>query len=209
MPGTADNWLTTAVAIGPGKIYADLGGASDHIWDGAAGARLLLHTDGTPLSTQNPNAVHLGMTEGGVEFSVKPTTQGFFADEFPDPIVTRVTAEEAVISGSLLQILDLPVQTIMNPTATRADVTGTQRLTFGGSGTLAYTSVAVIFPIEGSPTIYGVFHLYKAFNDQGLAAQISSKKLGASPFAFRGQAIVTRAAGDRVGTMFRQVAAGS
>jgi hypothetical protein len=149
------------------------------------------------------------MTEGGTEFSVKPTVENFFADEFPDPIVSRVTTEEALISGSLLQITDFDIQEILNPTATRSDLAGTKGITFGGSGLLTYTSVAVIFPLEGTPTIYGVFHLYKAYNDQGLAAQISSKRLGASPFAFRGQAITTRAAGDRVGRFYKQLASGS
>lgn len=209
MPGTADNYVTTDIIKGPGKIYAHLGGASDHIWDGAAGARLLLHTDGTPLSTQNPNAIHLGMTEAGTEFSVKPTGTDFFADEFVNPITGSVTAEEVLLSGSLLQIMDMDVQAVMNPTGTRSDVTGTQGMTFGGLTSFAYTSVAVIFPIEGSPTIYGVFHIYKARNDQGLAAQVTSKKLGASPFAFKGYGITTRTAGDQTARLFRQVAAGS
>jgi hypothetical protein len=209
MPGITNNWLTTRVARGPGRIYAHLGGASDHIWDGAAGVRLLLHTDGSPNSTQNPNAVHLGMTEGGTEFSVKPTVQDFFADEFPNPIISTVTAEEALISGSLLQVTDMAVQAIMNPTGTRSDVGGSEGLTFGGAGVLAYTSVAVVFPVEGSTTLFSVFHLYKAYNDQGIAAQISSKKLGASPFAFKGQAITTRATGDQVGRLYRQVSGGS
>jgi hypothetical protein len=81
-------------------------------------------------------------------------------------------------------------------------------MTFGGDVTFDYSSVAVIFPIEGSsaPTVYGVFHLYKAVNDQGMAAKITSKSLGASPFAFRGHAIPTRAVGDQVGRMYRQLA---
>lgn len=205
MPGTADNWLTTAIVKGPGKAYANLGGtpSAGLGWDGAAGSRLLLHTDGTPQSTQNPTAVHLGMTEGGTTFSVKPTFTDFFADEFTDPIATQVTQDQAVIGGSLLQIADMAVQAVMNPTGTRADLSGAQGITFGGQTTLVYTSVAVIFPLEGS-TKWGVFHLYKAFNDQGIAGQITSKKLGASPFAFRGLAITTRAQGDQVGYFFRQ-----
>lgn len=209
MPGTADNWVTTNIVLGPGKAYANLGGTANTFWDGAANARLLLHTDGTPQSTQNPNAVHLGMTEGGTEFHVKPTATLFSADEFIDPITGRFTANEAMITGTLIQIVDMTVQAIMNPTATRSDVTGTFGLTFGTPVALPYTSVAVIFPVEGSPTIFNVFHLYKSFNDLGLAAQVTSKKLGTSPFAFRGLAVTTRAAADTVGRLYRQLAAGS
>lgn len=209
MPGTADNWLTSRIALGPGKVYGNLGGTNNAEWGLAASARLLLHSDGTPDSTQNPNAVHLGMTEGGEEWSVKPTKTDFFADEFTNPITSRITAEEVVITGSLLQIADMAVQAIMNPTATRSDLAGTQGLTFGGLGTITYRSFAVIWPVEGSTTLWQVFHIYKGYNDQGMAAQITSKKLGASPFAIRGYAITTRTAGDQTGRFFIQTGGGS
>lgn len=209
MPGIADNWLTSRIALGPGKLYGNLGGTTNAEWDVASSGRLLLHTDGTPSSTQNPYAVHLGMTEGGEEWSVKPTKTDFFADEFTNPITSRVTAEEVVISGSLLQISDMAVQAIMNPTATRSDLTGTEGLTFGGLGTIVYRSFAVIWPVEGDSTRFHVFHIYKGYNDQGMAAQITSKKLGASPFAIRGYAITTRTAGDYTARFFRQVSGGS
>lgn len=209
MAGTADNWLTTRITLGPGKFYGNLGSTTNAEWGLAAGVRLLLDTDGTPNSTQNPYAVHLGMTEGGEEWSVKPTKTDFFADEFTNPITSRVTAEEIVITGSLLQISDMAVQAIMNPTATRSDVGGTEGLTFGGLGSITYRSFAVIWPVEGSTTLYQVFHIYKGYNDQGIAAQVTTKKLGASPFAIRGYAITTRTAGDYAARFFRQVAGGS
>lgn len=205
MAGTADNWVTTNVAIGPGKCYVNLGGTAGQ-WDGPAGGRLILHTDGTPDATQNPNAKHIGMTEGGTEWSVKTSFLTFNADEFVDPIITRIGSEEKAISGTMLQIMDIDLVKVLMPTAARSDLPGTQGVTFG-VGTLAYTSVAVIWPIEGSagPVVYGVFHLYKAFNDPGLAAQITSKKLSGTPFAFRGLAVTTRAAADQAGRFFKQL----
>lgn len=203
MPGTADNFVAEKVLSGPGKMYVDLGGGSG-AWDGAAGVRLILDTDGKPDTSQNPNAIHLGYTEGGTEWLVKPTVQNFFADEEVDPIIARVTEEEKVISGSMLQILNMDLAEVMIPTAVRSDVMGTEGLTFGGSGVIGYTSVAVIAPLESDADRFAVFHLYKAFNDAGLAAQITSKKLSASPFAFRGLGIGTRAAGDKAGRYFVQ-----
>lgn len=203
MPGTADNFVAEKVLIGPGKMYVDLGGGSGQ-WDGGAGVRLILDDDGSPDSTQNPSAIHLGYTEGGTEWLVKPTVQNFFADEEVDPIVARVTEEEKVISGSMLQILNMDLAEVMIPTALRSDVMGSQGLTFGGSGVIGYTSVAVIAPLESDATRFAVFHLYKAFNDAGLAAQITAKKLSASPFAFRGLGIGTRAAGDKAGRYYVQ-----
>ncbi len=209
MAGTPDNWLSTRIALGPGKFYGNLGGTNNAEWDLGAGVRLLLDADGTPNSTQNPYAKHLGMTEGGEEWSVKPTKTDFFADEFVNPIASRITAEEGVISASVLQIGDMAVQAILNPTSTRSDVGGTEGLTFGGLGTITYRSFAVIWPVEGSTTLFQVFHIYKGYNDQGLAAQITSKKLGASPVAIRGYAITTRTAGDQLARFFRQVSGGS
>jgi hypothetical protein len=126
----------------------------------------------------------------------------FIPDESLDPVMSRVQDEEKVISASAWQVGDMDLAEILMPTATRSDVMGSKGLTFGGSGVLSYTSVAVIAPLEGDPTRFAVFHLYKAFNDQGLAAQLTSKKPTASPVAFRGQGIGTRAAGDRAGRYF-------
>ena len=198
---TADNWVTTNVAIGPGKLYAELAIPG-------AGGRLILSSDGTPDATQNPSAVHLGMTEEGSAWSIKPTVQTFMADEFQDPILTRITGNEIALTGSLYQVMDMAIADLLLQNATRSDLSGTQGVSIGTVSVPQYTSVAVIFPIEGSsgPVVYGAFHLYKAFNDQGLAAQITSKKLSSTPFAFRGIAIPTRAAGDTTGRFFKQIA---
>lgn len=205
----ADNWLTSRIALGPGKIYGNLGGTTNAEWDLGASVRLLLTSDGQPNGTQNPFYVHLGMTEGGEEWSVKPTKTDFFADEFTNPITSRITAEEVLISGALLQISDMAVQAIMNPTATRSDIGGSEGLTWGGLTTPVFRSFAVIWPVEGDSTKFHVFHVYKAYNDQGLAAQVTTKKLGSSPFALHGYAITTRTVGDQTARFFRQVSGAS
>jgi hypothetical protein len=202
MAGTADNFSTVDVGIGPGKFYIDLGGGTD-AWDGAAGVRLILDADGSPDSAQNPNARHVGWTDAGWQFLVKPTFTQFFADESPDPIISRVTAQEAVISGSLLQVMDMDLAEVLNPTLTRSDVMGSTGVTIGNADP-QYTSVALIWPFEDDPTRFGVVHLYKAFNDAGLAGNITSKEISKSPVAFRGLAVSTRAAADRVGRYFTQ-----
>lgn len=201
MAGTADNFSSTTVAVGPGKLYAGLAIPG-------AGGRLILHTDGTPDSTQNPSALHLGYTQDGTEFKTSHTLTGFTPDETNYPIISRVTGEEASISGSLWQIMDFDIAMLLNPMATRSNLAGTQGFTFGGNTTFSYSSVAVIFPIEGSsgPVVYGVFHLYKAVNDQGLAAKVTKTAPGASPFGFKGHTVPTRAVGDQVGRAYRQTA---
>lgn len=202
MPGTADNFNTLDVGIGPGKFYVDLGTGTGE-WDIASGTRLILDDDGTPDSTQNPNAKHVGWTDAGWTFSVKPTFTNFNADESPDPIISRVTAQEAIISGSLLQVMDMDLAEILNPTMTRSDIMGSEGVTIGNA-TPQYTSVALIWPFEDDPTRFGVIHFYKAFNDAGLTGNITSKDISKSAVAFRGLAIATRPQADRVGRYFTQ-----
>lgn len=198
---TADNFVAAAVLQGKSKLYVDLGGGSGE-WDGLAGVRLLLDTDGSPLPAQNPNARHLGYTQEGLEWLVRPEFLGFTPDEELDPIIFRPQSEEKVISGGMWQLADLDLAEALMPTSLRSDVGGSKGLTFGGRQTIAYTSVAAIAPLALDPTRFAVFHLYKAFNDQGLAAQLGKTKVSNSPFAFRGLAISTRAEGDRAGRYY-------
>lgn len=197
----ADNFVAAAVLQGKSKLYVDLGGGAGE-WDGAAGIRLLLTADGQPLGSQNPNYRHLGYTQEGLEWLVRPAFQGFTPDEELDPIIFTPQTEEKVISGGMWQIADMDLAEALMPTATRSDVGGSKGLTFGGNTSIAYTSVAAIAPLQSDPTRFAVFHLYKAFNDQGLAAQLGKTKVSNSPFAFRGLAISTRTAGDRAGRYF-------
>ena len=199
MAGTSDNFSSSTVAIGPCKLYARLAIPG-------AGGRLILAGDGTPDAIQNPNALHLGYTEGGTEWKQGHTLTEFTPDESNYPVISRVTGESASISGSLWQSFDFDINTILNPLDVRSDLAGTQGATFGGITTFSYNSVAAIFPLEGiTPTIYGVFHLYKAVNDAEAAAKLTSKAVGATPFSFKGHAIPTRAAGDQVGRKWKQL----
>jgi hypothetical protein len=182
MAGTSDNFNALYTSSSPGKLYIDLGGASNGIWDGAAGVRLILSSDGTPDHTQNPNARHVGYTAAGVEALSKPTFFLGNSDESLSPIIARPNGEELAISGSMLQVTDIDLMEILNPTGTRSDVMGTKGLTFGAKTTMDYTSVAVVWPLEEDPTLYGVFHIYKAYNDAGLAFKISGKAMAENPF---------------------------
>jgi hypothetical protein len=202
LAGTADNFVTQNVPIGPGRLYVDLGTGSGE-WDIANPTRLILDADGSPDATQNPNARHVGWTDAGSTFSIKPTFTNFNADESPDPIISRVTAQEALISGSMLQVMDMNLAEVLNPTLTRRDGDGGVGVTIGNA-TPQYTSVALIWPFEDDETRFAYIHFYKAFNDAGLAGNITSKDISKSPYAFRGLAIATRPKTDRVGFYFVQ-----
>jgi hypothetical protein len=202
LAGTQDNFDNTKILIGPGKIYADLA------VPGPGGRLIVDPATLTPDSGQNPDARHLGYTREGTEVSVRPEVTRFFADESAFPILSRVQQEIVAISGEILQVADFDLLEILMPTITRSTIPGIDGIHFGGATTLNYTSVAIIAPLEEDATRVWVAHLYKAFNDQGLAARVTRTALAGSPFAFQGEAISTRAAGDQLGVLFKTLIAG-
>lgn len=199
MAGTATNYDVNAIAQTAGLLWGKVAIPT-------AGARLTLHTDGTPDATANPEAMHLGMTREGAAFSTKPEFTEFFADEFEDPIKKSIARSEAVISAELLQVMDTEIAELMLPGSTRTTASGYEQVTFGGSTSFTYNSFALIFPTEADNTKFGVFQLYKAINDGGLAVEIGRTKLSGLSVALKGQAVTSRAAGDTTGSYWKQVA---
>lgn len=199
--GTSTNFSVTTIQAGtPGQLWANLAIP-------AGGGRLSLHTDGTPESTANPTAVHLGMTKEGATITFKPKVEFYYADEFKSPIKSVVMETEGMISAELLQVEDTDILAqITQGFGTSASGTGYKQMTFG-SGTLSYTSLALIWPTEADPTKFAVAHLYRAFNESGIdGVQIGRQSQGGLKVSFRGLDITTRAAGDRLGTFWKQVA---
>lgn len=199
MPGTAVNWDVAAIANSRGQLWANVA------IPGAAG-RITLHTDGTPESVANPDAVHLGMTREGAKYLVKPTSEDFFADEFRAPIKSSLTGMEGSISAELLQVTDMEILELLSAGfGDRVTAAGYDQVTFGAL-TLVYTSIALIFPLEADATKYGVFQLYKARNDSGIEGGVSGKSLSGIPVLFKGYEVTSRAAADTFGTIWKQVA---
>lgn len=178
------------------------------LWAGLAipgsGARLTLHTDGTPDATANPNAVHLGMTKEGAKIMAKTNFNEFYADEFVDAIKRSIEKQEMSIEAELLQF-DIDILALITPGAgTKATGSGYEQIKFGQID-IVYSSVALIWPTEADPTKFGVFHLYKALNTQGFESAIGRKQLSGLPVRFQGQAITTRATTDTTGAWWQQV----
>lgn len=199
MAGTATRYDSTLIQAGsPGQLWAGLA------IPGAA-ARITLDTDGTPDATANPSAVHLGMTREGSTMAITPTFENFFADEFPAPIKSRMTAVEMSISCEMLQTVDfITLQKIMQGWGTYATGSGFQEIRVGQTASISYESVALIFPLEADATKFGVFNLYQAFVEGGLSAyQVSRKIMSGAQIVFKGTAITTRAATDTIGAYWK------
>lgn len=200
MAGTATNFSTTTIKAGtPGQLWANVAVPG-------SGARLTLHTDGTPDSTANPNAVHLGMTKAGATFTVKPAFTAYNADEFRSPIKSSLDAVEAVIEAEILQVEDFDIlEQLTQGFATLSSGSGYEQLTFGVKS-ITYVPVALIWPTEADPTKFAVMQLYKTINEAGLEAiQIARQSQGACKVMFRGHDITSRVAADVVGSYWKQV----
>lgn len=202
MAGTADNFDGTKILIGPGRVYADLA------IPGHGGRLIIDPTTRTPDAGQNPDAKHLGFTREGTEVRLNAELERFYGDESTFPLITRPQRETAAISGEILQVTDFDLLEILLPTATRSTISGIDGIHFG-DGALNYTSVAIVADLPEDPTRVWVAHLYRALNDQGLAARVTRTQPAGVPFAFQGEAISTRPLGDRVGILFKTMVAGS
>lgn len=202
MAGTAKTYTTAGIPQGPADVWINVELPAD-----VSGTTMVLDaTTLTPDSTASPSAVHLGkITPDGLSLTWKPTFEGQMSDETSAPYRYALGAEEAVISGRWLQVLDAAILAKMTPGGTQTSPSGKVVTDFGGLTTFSTYTVAVIWRMAEDSTKAVVFQLFKAFNESGLS--IEGLKRGAdagAPFSFRGQAISTRTAGRQIGQLFKQ-----
>lgn len=199
MAGTAKTWNTSNIAQNAGALWAELAIPG-------AGARLTLDSDGTPDATANPNAIHLGATKAGSKVMVKSTLQKFYVDEFRGPVVSNIDGVEMGIAGELVGVTKSELLAFLLPgVGTYATASGYKQVTIGAKA-IAYSSIALIFPLVEDTTKNGIFHLYSAINDPGVEFAIGRKELGFTPFSFVGYEITSRAATDTLGNVWKQIA---
>ncbi len=199
MAGTAKNYDAQKIIIGPADVWLNVAIPG-------AGGRITLHTDGTPDATANPNAVHLGLTKSGSVVTIASTYQPSEADELLSAYRVTRAAEQMMIEGEFLQVMDFDLLELMSCGAfTGASGSGYEQLRVGGKVAPTYISLAVIFALEADPTKFGVAHIYKALNTAEMKAAINRKEPGAVPFKFEAYSVGTRTAGDQLGSIWKQV----
>lgn len=171
-----------------------------------AGARITLHTDGTPESVANPSAKHLGHTSEGWEMTAAASTEDMTVDEQVAPIDTSVSDLAVALAASLVQTQDISgvLQHLVSGFGTYATAAGYEQIQLGITP-ITFTAVALITPTKNDATKFMVYNLYKSKNDSGLANQIRRRALGSNPVAFRGYGITSRAATDTVGNFWKQI----
>ena len=172
----------------------------------AASARLTLDTDGTPDSTANPNAKHLGHTDAGLTVTARDTIQDWFADEVPYPIGSSLQSSEVMIEGAALQIADEEAMKIFGSgIGTYSTAAGYKQFQLGWKPTITYNSMAVIYPSPLDPTKFAVFNLYNARNTNGFQFQIGRKNRASTGFQIKGYGLTARAAADQLGNYWWQI----
>lgn len=198
MPGSTINFNSNRILANASKVWVDVAVPG-------AGARMTLHTDGTPESVANPNAKHLGLTEAGATLKFAVEVQSFEADELTAPWKQQLTGEQATISGNFLQVEDWTLLGLITPGGTKSTGSGYESLTFGGATTVTTKPVALIAPSSENANKFVVFQLYKAFQQAGIEVTMSRKDFSKVPFEFVGLTDTSRVEGDQVGNFWRQI----
>lgn len=200
MAGTATNYDNTTMQAGKaGQLWVNLAIP-------AAASRITLDADGTPDSTANPNAQHLGLTREGWIFNMKPTFENYFADEFTAPQISDITELVGTLAGEIMQVTDYDIlQRVVSGFGSYGSGVGYEEITFGTKA-ITYESIALIFPTVADPTKFAVYNLYRAFCETGIdALAVARKKASGMNITFRGLEIASRAAADSVGNAWKQV----
>lgn len=171
-----------------------------------AGARITLHTDGTPESVANPTAKHLGHTTEGWEMTAATTVEEHFVDEQVVAVDSVLNEASIALAANLAQTQDISgvLQYIVQGFGTYGTAAGYEQIQLG-TLPIVYTACALIFPTKNDITKYMVYNLYRSKNDSGLANQIRRKGLGNNPVAFKAFAITSRAATDTSGNFWKQI----
>jgi hypothetical protein len=176
------------------------------IWFGlavpSASSYLILNADGSPDAISNPNRKLVGLTEKGAMLSL----QRSFSEEFYDEVKYALERNLDQIGGSLkaeaAQVLDSDLLSLATVgMGTPLTPTGKSAWTLGES-TLSFTSIAAIAPTKNDPTLFVVFHLYKAYNKADFDVALSRVERSKLPLDFVGVAIPTRASTDTFGCIY-------
>lgn len=206
MAGTSKNYNGNQIVLGPSDLWLNVAVPN-------AASRLTLDADGTPDNTANPDAVHLGMTAGGVTFEYMPEIQDFTSDELTAPHMSRIISEKATLKGEFLQVFNWNLLAKMTVGGTKNvntnTSTGYEELTMGGVSTVSTFSVALIGPDISGSGQYWVVQLYKTFNKSGFTFAVTRKDQSRAPFEFSGLAVTTRAVGDQIANFWHQGQANS
>lgn len=198
MAGTAKAYSSNNLIIGPGDSWGSLAVPG-------AGARITLHTDGTPDSTANASAKHVGFTDKGAKVTYTNEIETFEADEQTAPILSRILTESLTIDGAFLQGADLDIMDMFIMGADKTTGSGYEAITLGGNTAVTGMSFALIVPTVADATKFHVYNIYNAYNKKGVEVDVTRRDIAKIPFEMTGLQVSSRAVGDRLGCIWKSV----
>lgn len=186
--GAADLWVNVAAPVSPAHVIT------------------INTADGTPDATANPNAKHLGALEGAVIGDYAPKYDLEKIDQDTGPVVAFLTDEEATIQAVMKQqSFQNVLQYCLPPGFFSETSPVAEGVTLGQGGNIIATPVtlAVISASADPAYKWSVALLYKAIPIAAFKTSIGKEKTATYEVKFQGLSDLTRAAGDRLGSLYR------
>lgn len=199
MAGTAKNYSSTNLMIGPGDSWGNLAIPG-------SGARITIHTDGTPESVANPSAKHVGHTDQGAKAMYTNEIERFEVDEQTAPVLSRILSESLSIEGAFMQGADYDIMDMFIMGAAKTSASGYEQIALGGNTSITAMSFALIAPTVASASYFHIINIYSAYNELGVEINITRRDLARIPFKMSGLQISSRTQGDRLGSIWKTVA---
>lgn len=172
----------------------------------AANAEITITSAGIPDATENPNAKRVGLSENGASVALSKTEEDEFFDEFEQPLNSTVSQTGMSIKIRAAQILDHDV--LLAVTAgigTSQTVTDKKKIQLG-KATINNTGIVVVAPTRNDPSMFSVWHMYSGHNVSNPEIVLSRQTRAGVDLEFKGFAIPTRAAADRLGAIWWETA---
>ena len=203
----ASGGTPTAKSFTPAEIYqgpADLWLISPAPTDSAIRVTLDATTL-TPDSTAHANAVHLGMTQGAITFTVQPKIGLIRVDQADGPVDVYVESMTAKIEAEMMQSTMDKLARALGVGNYTLGAGSYAQCTFGGTNQPPAICVAAVGVKRTAVTKAVVCCLYRVNAAEGISWTAQRTKTSTYKVGFTGQSDVSRTAGRQIGIFHETV----
>lgn len=195
MAGTAKNYSSTLTVSGPLDVWFECAVPG-------VGEAPTLHTDGTPESVANPNAVHAGMLKTGGGVAIEAEIQERTSDNLSAPYEVRLLTAAMSITGDMLQFSAVLLG-LITPGATvdGTPPTGKTGITLGGITAVNYTCLMAVWEQKTTGKYFNAV-IYNGYQANGFELALNRNEDGAAEVEFKSLAVGSRATEDQVGAIW-------
>ncbi len=193
------------------SIVAGTSGASAPTWP-AAGAAGTKTTDNSVTWQSLGTPASLGASEGALKLQFKATLEKIAIDQETAPVDVTMTAEDAFMEfnlkeaamSKLAKFLGHATLSSGTDTGLPAGAQAYEQLQFGGLQPIMPIPIMFSSPRRGQTSKFLVGGFYAAYGFAELDLNMTRTKESVYKVRFDGLAVISRAAGDRVGQLYRQ-----